>query len=381
MRSKWWLGTLSILTAVAGCENTPVTVGSNMEALEIDKVDLLFVVDDSSSMEGLQAQLPSLLDAFIAGSDEPGHERPELTDIHVAVVSTDMGALETEGIAQCSGLGNDGLFINLTDRDLDRCNSEMHSFVEYQDGEGEITTELAASCVPDVGTGGCGFEQPLEAMLKALWPASNTEIQFSSGEGHGADENGGFLRDDSLLVVVVVSDEDDCSTWDSSLFNPSLVVEQGKSLNTTCATTPDSLFEIDRYVQGLKALREDEDDPIVFAAITGVPADLAAAQGDVDLSDEVAVSEYYDDVLGDDAMQIEIDPRGTPDMTEDDGLRPSCQKTVATAGGAVPGFAYPPRRLVQVAKAFGNAGVIGSVCAEDFASSIGGVIRATAEKL
>jgi hypothetical protein len=37
--------------------------------------------------------------------------------------------------------------------------------------------------------------------------------------------------------------------------------------------------------------------------------------------------------------------------------------------------------LVQVAKELGSAGVVGSLCAEDFASTIGGVIRATAEKL
>jgi hypothetical protein len=35
----------------------------------------------------------------------------------------------------------------------------------------------------------------------------------------------------------------------------------------------------------------------------------------------------------------------------------------------------------RVAQAFGSAGVIGSICGDDFASSMGAVIRATAEKL
>lgn len=381
MKAKWLLSTLSILAVLAGCENEPVEVGSNVEALEINKVDILLVVDNSFSMHGLKTELPELLDAFIAGSDEPGEERPELTDIHVAVVSTDMGTLDNETalIAECAGRGDDGLFIELTSAELEQCDPEMRSFVEYQDGEGEITTEIAASCVPDVGVDGCGFEQPLEAMLKALWPASNSDVKFFRGQGHGEYEHAGFLREDSLLVVVVVSDEDDCSANDPSLFDAVLAEEAGKGLNTVCATSPDQLFDVDRYVQGLKALREDEDDPIVFVAIAGVPEELAEAQADVDLSDAEAVEAYYDEVLDADAMQVEVNDYGTEDST-DDGIHPSCMKPEAMEPLGT-SKAMPPRRLVQVAKAFGSAGVVGSICAEDFASTIGGVIRATAEKL
>jgi len=372
--NKWLLSILSIVSALAGCENEPVTVGNNTQALEIDKVDILLVVDDSNSTRGLQTQLPELLDSFIAGSDEPGHERPELTDIHVAVVSTDMG-LEVPGIDGCAGVGDDGVFIELTSEDIEQCGANVGNFVEYEDGHGEITTELAASCVPTVGTEGCGFEQPLEAMLKALWPASNTSVQFKVGDGHGEDANEGFLREDSLLVVIVVSDEDDCSASDHSIFVPSLAASEEKGLNVVCATGGDSLFEVGRYVEGLKALRESENDPIVFVALSGVPVELADAQGEVDLSDSEAVGAYYDSVLEAPEMQFEIDDRGSADFA-DDGLVPSCMKN-----DEVGGRAFPPHRLVQVAQAFGNAGVLGSVCAEDFASTIGGVIRATAEKL
>jgi hypothetical protein len=379
MKSKWLLSILSILAALAGCENEPVKVGSNVEALVINKVDVLLVVDNSYSMQGLRTELPKLLDAFVAGSDEPGHERPELTDIHVAVVSTDMGLLgNNDLIMECAGSGDDGLFTELTAAELEQCDPDMRSFVEYQDGEGEITTAIAASCVPDVGIEGCGFEQPLEAMLKALWPASNSDVEFFSGEGHGEDAHAGFLREDSLLVVVVVSDEDDCSANDPALFDPVLAAQANKGLNTICATSPDQLYDVERYVQGLKGLREDEDDPIVFVAIGGVPEALAEAQGDVDLSDAEAVEAYYDGVLAADAMQIEIDDRYAPGISDDDNIRPSCTESDTVEGAS---YAYPPRRLVQVAKAFGSAGVIGSICAEDFASTIGGVIRATAEKL
>lgn len=378
MRSKWLLGVLSILAVLAGCENDPVMVGSNTEELLVNKVDLLFVVDDSASMQGLQTELPELLDAFVAGSDVPGEERPELTDIHVAVVSTNMG-IEAAGIEGCEGAGDDGVFLELTSEELAACSPDMQSFVEYEDGEGEITTELAASCVPSPGTDGCGFEHPLEAMLKALWPASDASIQFRIGAGHGEDANAGFLREDSLLVVVVVSDEDDCSASDQTLFDPFALSEAGKGINTLCATSPDRLFDIDRYVQGLKNLRLAENDPIVFVALSGVPPELAEAQGDVDLSDAQAVADYYDEVLDAPEMQIAIDDRGS-EVPDDDLVVTSCERT-PSAGQDYGARAFPPRRLVEVAKAFGSAGVLGSVCADDFASTIGGVIRATAEKL
>jgi hypothetical protein len=376
MRTKWLLGMLSIAGVLAGCENEPVVVASNKEELVINKVDLLFVVDDSGSMEDLQTELPELLDAFVSGSDEPGEERPQLTDIHVAVVSTDMGAIENSGIEGCQPPGDDGVFIELTSDEIEQCNPDLYSFVEYKNGVGSITTEVAAACVPDVGTAGCGFEQPLEAMLKALWPASDTSVQFMSGEGHGEDANAGFLREDSLLVVVVVSDEDDCSASDPSIFVPNAFPE---GLNTRCVNHPDSLFAVDRYVRGLKGLREADDDPIIFVALAGIPAELTEAQADIDLSDERAVEDYYDEVLDADAMQVVIDEKMT-EAPEDDGVMPSCTKENEGPDGGN-AKAYPPRRLVEVAQAFGNAGVLGSLCGDDFATTIGGVIRATAEKL
>ena len=114
---------------------------------------------------------------------------------------------------------------------------------------------------------------------------------------------------------------------------------------------------------------------MLFVALSGVPNDLAEAQGEVDLSDSDAVDAYYDSVLEATEMQIVIDERG--EGFQDDSIVPSCIKE----GTGEAGRAYPPRRLVQVAQAFGSAGVLGSVCGEDFASTMGSVIRATAERL
>jgi hypothetical protein len=53
------------------------------------------------------------------------------------------------------------------------------------------------------GAGGCGFEQHLQAVQRALDP--------------GNPANGGFLRPDAYLAVVIITDEDDCSLRHSSL--------------------------------------------------------------------------------------------------------------------------------------------------------------------
>jgi hypothetical protein len=56
----------------------------------------------------------------------------------------------------------------------------------------------------ELGTGGCGFEQPLEAMRRAFANPANY----------------GFLRKDAVLALVFVTDEDDCSSFDAAMFDP-----------------------------------------------------------------------------------------------------------------------------------------------------------------
>jgi hypothetical protein len=364
----------SCLALTAACTSDPVVVASNQSELMIDKVDLLLVVDDSGSMRSLQTDLPGLLDDLVAGSDVPGAERPALTDIHVAVVSTDMGIGRTDvlsGIPGCAGLGNDGLFISLAAADIAACDPEPASFLAFDGDAASAVSVDTVACLPSLGTEGCGFEQPLEAMLKSLWPADDERVEFVEGGGHGDAENAGFLRDDSLLIVMVVTDEDDCSTSDSALFavNQS---EDELALNLRCPMGGERLHEVERYVQALRDLREG-DDPMLLVVLGGVPQELvdASAQAAVDWNDRESIDAYYAGVLEDPAMQIALDPAREGESAN---ILPSCSKPSGS-------IAYPPRRLVQVAQQMGKAGVLGSICAEDFASSMANVVRAAAENL
>jgi hypothetical protein len=178
-------------------------------------LDLLFVIDDSPGLiEGqgrLAASFPILLDRLRA---VPGG----LPNLHIGVISTDMGTkasgsptpappIGQPGMGGCSDMGKGGaLQVNKVGTDL----SGKFVIDVEQTGGGRMknyTGELSAvfGKLIAAGAGGCGFEQPLAALRAAL------------------DENpanAGFVRDKAILGVVLLTDEDDCSAASPQLFDP-----------------------------------------------------------------------------------------------------------------------------------------------------------------
>jgi hypothetical protein len=172
-------------------------------------VDILYVIDDSASVLHLQQSIkdafPSFLDELVRGDDLPS--------LHIGVITSDLGVLGAEdaqpgppigsGPGSCSGFGKNGaLQTNST-------TLVTGSFIrDVANGDGtrttNYTTSLSAafSAIASVGSSGCGFEQPLEAMRRAL-------------DNHPS--NIGFLRPQAALVVVPLQDEDDCSVAHSTL--------------------------------------------------------------------------------------------------------------------------------------------------------------------
>ena len=174
-------------------------------------VDLLFVVDDSASMADKQNNLVNNFPNFIntLNTIEGG-----LPDLHLGVVTTDMGVRATTGAVStinvgtvgqggCSAAGDDG---RLQTNGAPVTGSFI-SDIKQTDGSRlkNYTGDLASvfSQMARVGATGCGFEQPLHAMRRAL---ENTQA------------NPGFLRPDAILAVVFLADEDDCSIKDHALY-------------------------------------------------------------------------------------------------------------------------------------------------------------------
>lgn len=152
-------------------------------------VDLLFVIDNSGSMEDEQANLISSFPGFISAMRE---QLSEDLGYHVGITTSDLylGNLDCpyEGALVTSTLGG---------------GSSGQSCGPYSSGARYMTEndDLAAkfSCAAQVGIEGDGDERPMQTMLAALSPQLT---------GAGSC-NAGFLRDDALLVVVLITDEED----------------------------------------------------------------------------------------------------------------------------------------------------------------------------
>lgn len=375
----------------------------------VDKVDLLFVVDNSGSMaeeqEALRQQFPRLVRTLASGMRPDGSQFPPAKDLHLAVVTTDMGLPNITGIDKCDNFGDDGVMQRMPPADATGCPAVVPRFLQFVQG-GSLTPDQVAGqfgCIATVGTDGCGFEQQLEASLKALWPSVDidpatgqqwvnpatgmqdnriTFIGDTLGHGGPGDRNDGFLRNDpnaglSLIAVVIVTDEEDCSSLRTDHFIPpnQLAADdplRSQDLNLRCFYNPDNLFSVDRYIEGLKQLRPGNPNLVIFATIAGVPEDLVTEQvlSGVDLTDELSRNQFYDGLLADNRMQ-EREQQGT--MPGQGQLEPSCNTAT--------GLAFPPRRIIQVAKGFGANGVVQSICQSDFTPAIDAIIDVIARNL
>ncbi|MDD9932494.1 MAG: hypothetical protein OXT09_02760 [Myxococcales bacterium] len=382
-------------------------VVAEIAVTNIDKVDLLFVVDNSGSMreeqEALRREFPKLVEVLATGDrDLDGvNDFPPAKDLHLGVVSSDMGLVGIQGIPGCENLGDDGIMNNVPNPALTGCQASYPRFITYSAGVNDpAQTANDFACIATLGTEGCGFEQQLEAGLKAVWPS--IDIDPESGEvidpnrilflgdvngfgqlGHGDQENAGFLRNDvvqgiSLIAIIMVSDEEDCSSADTAHFTPDIYLDPNdplamQDLNLRCFFNPQNLYQLDRYVNGFQALRPGNENLVIFAGIVGVPPDLVDedARAAVDFDDMGSRDAFYDQILADPRMQEVPDPNRTPE--QGGNLTPSCITET--------GRAFPPRRFVEVAKRFGANGVIQSICQDDFGPAMQAIIDVIAKQL
>jgi hypothetical protein len=304
-----------VLILLAGCSQEDAQLGNGYRPVldvppePIEAVDILFVIDNSGSMQEQQ-------DALIASAgealfDQLAAEIGGMPDIHVAVISSDLGA-GSWNIAGCED-GDDGAFL-IGDA---ACPVTIDGafLSDYDDGSGgrirNFTGELADAfaCSAALGTSGCGFEQHLESMRRAL-DGSNSQ-------------NAGFLRDDAILLVVILADEDDCSTFDTAMFDPSqddiasplgpmasfrcfefgvvCDVDDPRTLGakTGCVPRDESPYmtEVGEYVSFLQGLKVDP----TLVMVAGIFADAVPVEvvTDPGATDRLALA----DVCGGDPME------------------------------------------------------------------------------
>ncbi|HWB82018.1 MAG TPA: hypothetical protein VG755_43950 [Nannocystaceae bacterium] len=167
---------------------TPVAMGCQ-------KIDFLFVIDDSGSMVDEQARLIDGFPGFIADIQEAIAQY----DYHMMVVTPD-GMLLPDDPTACDATLGAGRIVSGDGSDCGLAGPDR--FVSAADDPEELASMFG--CLADVGTAGNGHEMPIWAMAQAVTEQSNPG---------GCNE--GFLRDDAILVVTIITDEEDDAMLDS----------------------------------------------------------------------------------------------------------------------------------------------------------------------
>lgn len=376
-------------------------VVQEIDSTRIEEIDLLFVIDSSGSMEAeqqkLRDQIPELVRALTTGVRRDGSTFPKASNINLGVISTDMGLPDIGGAPWgCSAFGDDGLLRTEPGAEMpvpDTCRNPLPKFVNYKEIEGTEGATRAihdVSCLAQVGAAGCGFEMQLEAALKALTPSTDLNRTFlgdGSGittVGHADGFNAGFLRNDtsagqSLIAVILVTDEDDCSSMNTDHLHP---VDPSNARpdydwappNLRCTYFKQNLWSVQRYVDGLKALRPGREELVIFGAITGVPQSLVSQErlDQVDLKNDQARNAFYDDILA------------HPDMQErelmKDGIGQGVLADACTPFDEQLG-AKPARRIIDVVRGFGKNGVLQSICHDNYEGAIDRIIAVISDIL
>jgi len=194
------VGVTLAASACAPSEPDPRTETTTSAVIANRNLDLLFMIDSSSSMRLSQTNLTTNFPMFMdALKNLPGG----LPNVHVAVISSDMGA--KDGIPGCTAIGDAGKFhFAPTGTCTSTTLQNGATFISNVGGAANYTAadiSTVFSCIAALGDQGCGFERQFASVLRAL-----------GADGMPAPaENAGFLRSDALLAIVMVTNEDDCS--------------------------------------------------------------------------------------------------------------------------------------------------------------------------
>ena len=175
-------GDTGVKLDVGGADGTGMAEDGGSEA-GCQKVDFLFVIDSSGSMEDEQDNLLASFPGFI----EAIEQTLMIDDFHVMVV--DAGLIPGAG---CDGVLGAGRVTSGVGQDCMLVGGQRHATAEQPD------LVAAFTCMGSRGFAGPGDEQTMSSMLAAVGPL------VAPGQC-----NEGFLRDDAILVVTIITDEED----------------------------------------------------------------------------------------------------------------------------------------------------------------------------
>jgi len=395
-------------TTTAGPETTDSSTGGDFPGcsdggicLSTQRdVDILFVLDNSSSMAQEQALLSANIAALIDVLEDPKVR----ADYRIGIVTTDLGNPRCPPGSDNGRLIRTSCIDRIQDFNLDDPPTDATltctSYCEFSDTElpidptpitqdasqeprawlerigltsnlpQNVSTTQAMQCFGPQGIAGCGFESPLESMYRALNASEDPQ-----------SPNFGFLRETALLQVVILTDELDCSynpdhgdifVSNNVFWNPGDMF----STSTTCwragvacespgpdhgecwtqdhddqgnpTDDPDAavLYPLARYVDFLQTLENDRkaldaNAEVYVSVITGVPQGYPASP--IEYTQDGATQEFLDLY----------------------GVAPGC---LSTGGGE----GLPPVRLREFAESFAvdDQTNLFSICDDDYTPAL-----------
>ncbi len=308
-----------LIASMAGCpDRTISTVDPQQGRVEYKDIpvtvnrdiDILFVIDDSPSMNDKQANLQANFGNFIdVLTTIPGG----LPNVHIGVATSDVGSTGQSGPGptvgsgrgSCSGAGKAGTLQlgmatgNVTGTYLSDIQPQDQTAPRVTNYTAGMTLSQVFGLMARVGADGCGFEQHIEGAKRALSP-TNPSNQGASP----------FLRANAYLAIIFIADEDDCSLKDANGFfgpeSPALGALQSfrcTRFGITCDTggadsnamnqvgakdmchpndNSQFLAKVADYAEFFKKLKADPQNVIVAGIIgnaTPVQTELRAPQG------------------------------------------------------------------------------------------------------
>jgi hypothetical protein len=375
-------------------------------------IDILFMIDSSSSMTSMQTKLLQQLPTFMQVLQALPMGLPS---IHVAVVSSDMGAPSDQSIG-CTNRGDNGKFYVKPESPCTSAGFTDPNALYISDSGSDPTLKnftaadpagisTVFTCIAALGSNGCGFEHQLASIDRAL-----------GADGQGAGASPDFLRPDAYLGIVMLTNEDDCSapasatplpvyslngdgvndintpafpggpadgpiakyrcnggplgghlcqdlnpgSTNTSLTQPPLVPPADATGNpstlplSNCISneTPSSaLTPVSKFVADIKSLKADPANQILVAAVTGVNG------------------------TGPNATPLPYVVEWLPGTgSASDQLWPQVEH-VCVSGNGDGSFADPAVRITQFVHAFGVNGFLASICDNSYEGSLSAIAQ------
>jgi hypothetical protein len=380
-RALGWLSLTAVAPALFACnartlappDLVPSMTDKNTVSLVANRnVDLLFLIDDSLSMKQSQDNLRRNFPAFMTAlKNLPGG----LPNVHIAIASSDMGAGDGS-ISSCDATGGkNGIFQYAPRGDCTATGlADGATFISDVNGVRNYTGNLedVFTCMAALGENGCGFEHQFAAIARAL----GADGQAPPVENHD------FLRPDAYLAIVMITNEDDCSaspgislydqtsnTTLDSILGPPISFRCNEfghvcdgvhpdrhapndDINATrtydsCVSAEDGVLRnVADIAAGIKKLKTDPDNQIVFAAISGLSTPYTVHWK----------KPQYNDT------------KPWPEISH------SCM-------AADDSYADPSPRISQLVREFGSNGLQLDICGGEFSGALGRIADKIADRI